>query len=196
MTKRIIGLALAALLVLGAGGVAFAAASPERPSYGLDEAALALAADPAPQPGAAPAAAKRDELRACVKARVDAGGQRGAARKECADQLGIKPGGGRPGKPGKGGPAARLGRAAHADLIVPKQGAEGEWETIQVDRGKVTAASADSISLQRPDGPTVTLKVVPGTKVKGAATVAELAAGREVVAVSAGGEARSVAARA
>jgi hypothetical protein len=80
-------------------------------------------------------------------------------------------------------------------VIVPKKGAEGQWETVVLDRGKVTAASADSISVQRPDGPTVTLKVVAGTKVRGASAVADVAAGREVVVVSAGGEARSVVVR-
>lgn len=196
MTKRIIGLAVVAVVVLGAAGVAFAAASPQRPSYGLEETALALAADPAP-PGAAPAGGKREELRTCVKAKVDAGADRKAAVKECADQLGIKPGRpGKPGKPGGGpGPLAKLGRAAHAELVVPKEGAEGQWETVIVDRGKVTAASAESISVQRPDGPTVTVRVTAATKVKGAASAADLAVGREVVVVSAGGEARSIVAR-
>jgi hypothetical protein len=88
-----------------------------------------------------------------------------------------------------------LGRAAHAEVVIPKRGAPGQWETVVVDRGKVTAASADSVSLQRPDGPTVTVKVVAATKVKGVDKVADLAAGRQVVVVSAGGEARALVAR-
>ncbi len=191
MTKRIIGLAVAAVLVLGLGGAALAAASPGQPSVTLEESALALAAaDPAP-PGGPPA--KREELRACVKAKVDGGAKRKEAGRECATQLGVTP--------GRGARAARaakklgLGRAAHAELVVPKKGVEGQWETVMVDRGTVTAASADSLTLQRPDGPTVTVRVVAATRVKGAASVADLAPGRVVVVVSAGGEARSVMAR-
>jgi len=198
MTKRILGLAVAVVLVLGLGGVAFAAAVPERPSYGVDEAALLLAADPGPPPEAA-RTGKGEELRACVKPKVDAGADRKAALTECAQQLGLPPRKagqpgqpGQPGKPGRKAGVAGLGRAAHAELVVPKQGAEGQWETVVVDRGKVTAASPASISLQRPDGPTVTVNVGAGTKVKGAAAAADLAVGREVVVVAAGGEARSI----
>lgn len=187
MTKRIIAFGVAAAAVLGLAGVALAN-QPERASYGIDDAALALSAVPA-APAAEPAAGgKRDELKACVKAKVEAGGEKRAAVKECAAQLGVKP--------GKGAVKRDLRKAVHAELIVPKKGAEGQFETVLVDRGKVTTASADSISLQRPDGPTVTVKVVPATKVKGAASAIELTAGREVVVVSAGGEARSIVARA
>jgi len=190
MTKRILGLAVAAVLVLGVVGVALAAASPDRPSFGLDS-ALASATDPAPPPpgpgGSAKAGGRRPELAACVKPKVDAGADRKTALKECAAQLGIKAG-----QEGKGG---KLGRAAHAELVVPKKGAEGQWETIVLDRGKITSVAADSIAVQRPDGPTVTLRVVAATKVKGANAVTDLAPGREVVIVSAGGEARSIVAR-
>jgi len=186
MNKRILGLTAAALLVVGLAGTALANASPDRPSFGLDSADLAAATDPAPPaPGPGPAGGKRAQLKDCVKAKVDAGGDRKTSVKECAIQLGVKAG--RPG---------RLGRAAHAELLVPKKGAEGQWETVVLDRGKVTAVSADSIAVQRPDGPTVTLKVVPATKVRGATAVTDLAVGREVVIVSAGGEARSIVARA
>lgn len=186
MTKRILGAALAAVIVLGLAGVAYAAAAPARPSTGLEDTALALAADPAPQP-ASPPGGKLQQLRACVQPKVDAGAARKDARKECAAQLGIMGG-------GKGKPFG-LGRAAHAEAVVPKKGAPGQWETVVLDRGKVTAASADSLSIQRPDGPTVTVKVVAGTKVKGADKVADLAVDRQVVVVSSNGEARAVAAR-
>jgi hypothetical protein len=203
ISKRMMGVAVAAVAVLGTAGVALAAVAPAaRPSYGLEETALALAGaepDPAARAAAGGARAKREELQACVKPKVDAGADRRTALRECTDQLGIKPpGAGRPGRPGGGGrpgPAVALGRAAHADLVVPKRGAEGQWETIQVDRGKVTAVSAESISLQRPDGPTVTLKVVAATRLQGAEKVTDLAVGRQVVVVSAGGEARSIVAR-
>lgn len=199
LSNRIFVVAVAAVAVLGTAGVALAATGPPaRPSYGLEEAALdvALSADPDPAATGGGGAQKRQEMQACVKPKVQAGTDRKTAVRECADQLGIRGGG--PGKPGKGrghGKAAVLGRAAHADLVVPKRDAEGQWETIQVDRGKVTAVSADSISLERPDGPTVTVKVVAGTKVQGVEKVTDLAVGREVVVVSAGGEARSIVAR-
>ena len=177
MTKRSIASGVVAVVVLGLAGAALANPS-EQASYGVEEAALSLAADPVPG-GPEAGKARREQLRACVKAKVDAGAQRPAAVKECADQLGVNP------------RRARR-RAAHVELIVPKKGVVGQWETIFVDRGKVTAASAESISVQRPDGPTVTLKVTPATKVKGAASAAELAPGRDVMVVSAGGEARSI----
>jgi hypothetical protein len=196
MNKRMFGLALAAVLVLGAGGVAFAAAAPERASYGVDE-ALELAAEPSPPSTAA--AGKKQELQACVKPKVDAGAARGDALRECAAQLGVPaPGPGRPGRPGKGGRRDGLpfvGKAAHAELVVPKPDAAGQWETVVLDRGTITAVSAESITLLRPDGPTVTIRVVPATKVRGAGSVAELTPGRHAVVVSAGGEARAIVAR-
>lgn len=192
MTKRLIGLAVAAVVLLGGAGVALATPSQPEPVYGLDE-ALALAAEPGPPPGAG---GRKQELQACVKPKVDGGADKREAVRECAAQQGLPaPGAGRPGRGAKQDRRPAVGRAAHAELVVPKRDAPGQWETIVVDRGKVTAASADSISLQRPDGPTVTIRVAAGTKVRGAASAANLAAGREVVVVSAGGEARSVVAR-
>jgi len=184
MTKRILALMVAAVVALGFAGVAVAATSPDRPSFGLENADLA-AADPAPPPP--PPGGKRAQMQACAKPKVDAGADRKTAVKECATQLGIKPG-------AKGG-LRGLGKAAHAEVVVPKKDAPGQWETVVLDRGKVTATAAGSISVQRPDGPTVTVKVVATTKVKGAAAVTDLAPGREVVIVSAAGEARTIVAR-
>jgi len=187
MNKRIVALGATAAAVLGLAGTALAA--PSAPPSGLEEAALSLAADPAPGPPT-DKASRREQLRTCAKAKakVDAGAEKRAAVKACATEHGVAPG--RPGKAAK-----RLGRAAHAELVVPKRGAEGQWETIVVDRGKVTAASAESISLQRPDGPIVTVKVVAGTKVRGSASAAELATGRQIAVVSADGDARSIVAK-
>ena len=194
MTKRILGLAVAAVVVLALAGVALASAAPSRPTFGVEAAGFGTAADPADP--AKPGAATREALKACVKAEVDGGADRKAARNKCADQLGVKAGrAGKHGRPGPKGQRGSLGRAAHAELVVPKEGAPGQWETLVVDRGRVKAAAADSITVERPDGPTVTLKVVPATTVKGAATVAELAPGRTVAVRSVGGEARSVVAR-
>lgn len=195
ISKRMIGLAVPAVAVLGTASIAMAAAGPAlRQPYGIEQSALEVAGvEPDP---AAPARAKREELRACVKPKVDAGADRKTSLRECADQLGIEPGAGTPARPGKGGgKVPALGRGAHADVVVPKKGAEGQWETIQVDRGKVTGVSVESISLQRPDGSTVTLKVVAATKLKGIGKVTDLAVGREVVVVSAGGDVRSNVAR-
>ena len=186
MRKRIIAFGFAAVAILGLAGIALAA-STDRAPYALEQAAVSLAADPNP-PAPAPkdAAAQRQQLQGCVKPKVDAGAQRPAARNECAGQLGIK-------LDELAKPAPR--QPAHADLIVPKRGAEGQWETVVMDRGTVTAASADSISVQRPDGPTVTIKVTSSTKVQGAPSAAELAPGRAVVVRSAGGDARLIVAR-
>ncbi len=185
MNKRIIASTVAVAALFGLGGTALAATGGGT-GYDIQGAALSLATDPPPPAPAPMDPSKRQQLKDCVKAKIDSGGDKRAAVKDCRTQLGIPPRrkGVRP-----------LFKTVHADLIVPKKGSPGQFETVQVDRGTVTAASADSVSLQRPDGPTVTVKVVPATKVKGVAAVADLAPGRHVAVVSAGGEARAVAAK-
>ena len=57
-----------------------------------------------------------------------------------------------------------LSRADHATLEVRRH---GQWVLITVDRGNVTAVSATSITLARPDGRSVTIALAPGTKYRG-----------------------------
>ena len=47
---------------------------------------------------------------------------------------------------------------------MPKRGAEGQWETVVLDRGEVASIDDASITLKRPDGPTVTLGLTPETR--------------------------------
>lgn len=74
--------------------------------------------------------------------------------------------------PGAGGVAAH---AIHGELIVPERPEPGEeppepgtepteFETIVLDAGEVTAVSDDSLTLERPDGEKVTVKITDDTK--------------------------------
>ena len=65
-----------------------------------------------------------------------------------------------PGKKGKG-----LVRGVHAEISLIK--ADGTKDAFVVDRGKVTAESASSVTLARKDGKNVTLDLVADTKVRG-----------------------------
>ena len=65
-----------------------------------------------------------------------------------------------PGKKGKG-----LVRGVHAEISLIK--ADGTKDAFVVDRGKVTAESASSVTLARKDGKSVTLGLVADTKVRG-----------------------------
>ena len=81
-------------------------------------------------------------------------------------------------------------RSVHADLVVKDK--DGTYVTITVDRGTVTAASATSITLDRPDGKQVTLAVTTDTKVRGVASVAALQTGKAAVVVSRSGTATQI----
>src|SRR4051812_34841826 len=65
---------------------------------------------------------------------------------------------------GIGRPGALLRRAEHGDLTVrTKDG----FETVTLDRGTVTAVSATSITVQRPDGQSVTEAIDASTRFRG-----------------------------
>src|SRR5438105_9068108 len=70
--------------------------------------------------------------------------------------------------------AVRIG--VHADVSLIR--ADGSTDAFAVDRGRVTASSATSLTLQRPDGKTVTLGVNTSTIVRGT-----IATGRPVLVV-------------
>jgi hypothetical protein len=57
-----------------------------------------------------------------------------------------------------------LDRADHATLEVRRH---RQWVSITVDRGNVTALSATSITLRRPDGQSVTIALAPTTRYRG-----------------------------
>jgi hypothetical protein len=96
--------------------------------------------------------AKREAVKACAEAKE---GNRREAVRECAKEQGVA---------GHRRPGRVLGHAAHGELIVPKRGAEGQWETVVLDRGEVTSMDDASITLKRPDGPSVTLGLTPETR--------------------------------
>jgi hypothetical protein len=80
----------------------------------------------------------------------------------------------------------------HAQLVVDtKKG----YVTIDIDRGKLTTASSSTITIKRPDGPSVSATITSKTKFIGL-TESQLAPGDGVVLVQHGGYALYVAARA
>ncbi|HEY1281395.1 MAG TPA: hypothetical protein VGF22_17080 [Acidimicrobiales bacterium] len=86
-------------------------------------------------------------------------------------------------------PLAR--RAVHGDVVVKAK--DGSYVTVTFDRGTVSAASATSVTLQRPDTTQpVIVTVDANTKVHGVASVADLKVGQEAVVVSRSGTATQI----
>ena len=88
-----------------------------------------------------------------------------------------------------GGP---LRRAVHGDLIVRTKAG---FENVTVDRGKVTAVSATSITIERPDGVSVTKAVTSDTKFKGVDSAEHVERGKGALVVSKGDTAVLIAQR-
>lgn len=83
-----------------------------------------------------------------------------------------------------------LRRADHATFEVDRH---GRWVTVTLDRGKVAAVSASSITLDRPDGHAVTVKLGPSTRYRGVASSSStVATGRRATVVSENGTALGV----
>jgi hypothetical protein len=91
--------------------------------------------------------------------------------------------GGRPGGPGV------LKGAIHGDLLI--RGEDGTTRTVTFDRGKVTVISAGSITLERPDGVSVSKNLTDQTVFNGTPKD-KLQAGMRVVVVSSGDAAERV----
>ena len=104
-----------------------------------------------------------------------------------------------PGEPGTRprphpGPAAGLmHRAVHGELLV--RTGETTFETVVFDKGQVTEVDDGTISLKRPDGVSVTLKLDDQTKYRGIAGQDEVRTGEPAIVVSKDGTARLVAQR-
>ena len=82
-----------------------------------------------------------------------------------------------------------LRRVEHGDLTVrTKDG----FDKVQYDRGKVTAKTGNSFTLQRPDNVSVTIKVDGSTKYRGISSLDELQTGKPTVVVSKDGTAQMV----
>jgi hypothetical protein len=85
-----------------------------------------------------------------------------------------------------------LRRTVHGDLVV-KQG-DG-FETVTFDRGTVTSVDASSLSLHRPDGVDVTVKLTDQTRYVGVTGAGGVQKDKPVTVVSKDGAARMVAQR-
>lgn len=91
---------------------------------------------------------------------------------------------------GAGGLGALGGGVLHAQATVPKSG--GGYQTIDVQRGTVTAVSSTSISVKSADGFTATYTVMPATQVNAqAAGIGSVKSGDtvELTATASGGTA-------
>jgi hypothetical protein len=97
-----------------------------------------------------------------------------------------------PGPKGGRGPGAMgaLGHAVHGDLIVRTK--DGTFEKVVFDRGTLTASDADSLTLHRPDGVDVTVKVDDQTRYKGVENAAALQQDQPVAVVAKDGTAKAV----
>src|SRR4051794_1769392 len=95
----------------------------------------------------------------------------------------------------QGGPRSRHGRASagvlaravHGDLVV--RGKDGNFENVTYDRGTLDGVSGDTLTLTRPDGKKVSVKLTSDTKYRGVASASELKAGKPTVATSRDGQA-------
>ncbi len=84
-----------------------------------------------------------------------------------------------------------LRHTVHAELIVrTKRG----YETVEVDRGVVTSDSGATITIRRPDGPSVSATVTGSTRFVGLSR-SQLVSGDRAILVQSGGDALLVASR-
>lgn len=99
-----------------------------------------------------------------------------------------------PAPAGKGGKhAGVLRRVVHGDLVVrTKKG----FENMTYDRGTVSAVSATSITVQRPDGVSVTKTIDANTRFRGAQSASDVKSGSPAIVLSKGGAAVLIAQRA
>ena len=80
-------------------------------------------------------------------------------------------------------PRGLLRRVEHGDLTVKtKNGVE----QVTLDRGTVTAVSATSITIRRPDGVAVTKTIDASTRFRGIDSAADIQAGKPAIVVSKG----------
>lgn len=76
---------------------------------------------------------------------------------------------------------ALLARVDHGVLEIKDAGG---WVTVDFDRGKVTDVAADHITLARPDGQSVTLKLTPTTTYHGVTSETQIQTGKGAVVIS------------
>lgn len=93
-------------------------------------------------------------------------------------------------KGGRGPGIGVLGHAVSGDLIVRTK--DGTFEEVQFDRGTLNASDAASLTLRRPDGVNVTVKLDDQTRYRGVENAAALQKDQPVVVVAKDGTARAV----
>ncbi len=86
---------------------------------------------------------------------------------------------------------AILRRADHGDVEVSVKGTSGTptWKTVTFDRGQVSDVAADHITLARPDGKSVTLKITGDTKYKGITSWQQVTKAQGAIVISESGNA-------
>jgi hypothetical protein len=178
--KKITGLAVAGVLVVGAATVAWASGNGGAAAgIGGSAPAAPSTAAPAASSTAAPATSTKATGKAAGKAAGKASGK--AAGKASGNAAGKAAGTG----------LALLRRADHGDVEVQVKGATGAatWKTVTFDRGQVTDVAADHITLARPDGKSVTLSINADTKYRGVTSWQTVAKSKGAIVVSESGKA-------
>ena len=187
MFKRYLAPLLIVGLVLSGGAVAWARSDASRPTVVADMAA-AVGAD-APSAGAdgsataAPdKAARRAAVQKCLsEAGITKGTKPTADQRQKAMQC-LKAAGFKGGLRHKGGAKGILGRAVHGTFTV--KGKDGQYKTVNYDRGTESSSDGTKLTIARPDGPSVTVTLTKDTKFKGVSDAAGLQTGRPTVVVS------------
>ena len=83
-------------------------------------------------------------------------------------------------------PNAILRRVVHGDLIV--RGKDG-FQNVTYDRGKEDGVSDNTLTITRPDGKKVSVKLTSDTKYKGVKDASQLQAGKPTIVISKDGNA-------
>jgi hypothetical protein len=98
-------------------------------------------------------------------------------------------------RPGRGGAEyGLLRRVVHGDLVV--RGKNGQFENVTYDRGTEDGVSGDTLTITRPDGKKVIVKLTSDTKFKGVKDASQLQAGKQTIIISRDGKALVVGQRA
>jgi len=93
---------------------------------------------------------------------------------------------------GKAGARGILQRVVHGDLIV--RGKDG-FQNVTYDRGKEDGVSDNTLTITRPDGKKVSVKLTSDTKYRGVKDASQLQAGKQTLVLSKDGNALMVAQR-
>jgi hypothetical protein len=93
-----------------------------------------------------------------------------------------------------GGFAGILHRADHGviEVKIRDDGGRATWQTVTFDRGKVSTVTQDSITLARPDGQSVTLKLADSTRYHGVTGWPALKTQKGAIVISRDGTATQV----